>query len=116
MRYGSRDLGTVFSPIDVVARWVGVSARPLIDLDLDWQGSIDEVGFVIAVLENKIKTIDDIADFAFNEADFALGHHAFRVPLLLQMAGRNEEMRAYVARVQETGFIPNYDEFLAEAM
>lgn len=114
MASGSRNLVTISSPLDVVARATGAEVDYSINLEKDWTAPVERLVNAIGAAERGFESLDDIASFAFRETSLALGHHAFRIPLLLRMTARNEEYEAYVDRVRATGFIPNYDSFLDE--
>lgn len=111
---GSKNMATIFASLDVVAQVAGAEADYSIELEKEWPHSIERIVHATIAIEKKFSNVDDVALFSLKEPSLALGHHAFRVPLLLKFVGRDEEYTAYVDRVHATGFIPNYDDFLRE--
>lgn len=111
----SNDDFTVFQRRDIISRIVtGANERSSFNIT---DGNFNPLNFYdmyLRDLEPSFCNVTSLAKYCLVDKSLPLGHHAFRVPLLLRDAGLLRDCKTYVREVLTGGFIVDYDKFAEE--
>ncbi|WP_132833980.1 hypothetical protein [Sphingomonas sp. PP-CC-3G-468] len=109
---GARNVATVFGTLDIIGKWSDIDVGYLIDLDRDWSEQMAKPFRAVPSIERKVRSLNDVAILATSLLSLPLGHHAFRVPILLKNMNNDKLFDEYTEYVKSTGFIQGYVDFL----
>jgi hypothetical protein len=71
----------------------------------------DRIDRILGIVDKNWSKLSDLARYCVDDNRLAIGHHSFRVPIILYLAGMRSELEQYVQRVLETNFVPEYPKF-----
>jgi hypothetical protein len=109
---GARNVATVFGTLDLIGKWSDIDVGYSIDLDRDWSEQMATTFRAIPLIEKKVRSLNDIAILATSLRSLPIGHHAFRVPILLKNMNSHKLFEEYTEYVKSTNFIQGYADFL----
>ena len=78
------------------------------------RGVADFYSEFIRDVEPTFSSFPDLAKYCLIDTNLPLGHHAFRIPFLLEAAGFVDQCEEYMRQVAAGGFIPDYIDFEEE--
>lgn len=106
---------SIFQRADVATNVVaGIKEKSSFKVGSDICSAISSIINTIEILSPSFGTISGLSSYCLRDNNLPLGHHAFRVPLLLTQAGLKQECDDYVRSVVGKGFIADYEKFVEE--
>ncbi|TGX55996.1 hypothetical protein E5A73_02470 [Sphingomonas gei] len=113
----SLKMPTIFQTVSELGRLWGCGDRPVaFVVDNQAVSEVAALAGCIRHLEGRLGTISDVADYISHNYGLAVGHHAFRVPLILKRASRHHELRSYVEYIAGLHCVPEYERFVEDVV